>query len=149
MISLHRGERKTQPAWVSPMLATLTHEHFSREGWLFEPKFDGERCLTFKQGKDVRLFSRNHKPIGGNYPELVKALEVQRHSFIADGEVVAFDGAATSFAKLQARIQTRDPDQAVRSGVPVYYYLFDLLYLDGYDLRKWNSPNASDCCGRR
>ncbi|MGZ3329848.1 MAG: non-homologous end-joining DNA ligase, partial [Xanthobacteraceae bacterium] len=50
-----------------------------------------------------------------------------------DGEVVAFEGRKTSFARLQQRLQLRDPEQARRSGVPVFYYLFDLLYLDGYD----------------
>src|ERR1700733_6126205 len=45
--------------WIAPMLATLTDERFSRQGWLFEPKWDGERCLAFRRGGDVRPFSRN------------------------------------------------------------------------------------------
>ena len=44
--------------WIAPMLATLTDERFSRQGWLFEPKWDGERCLAFRRGGDVRLFSQ-------------------------------------------------------------------------------------------
>ena len=44
-----RLRKRAQPRWVAPMLATLTDERFSREGWLFEPKWDGERCLAFRQ----------------------------------------------------------------------------------------------------
>jgi DNA ligase D-like protein (predicted ligase) len=51
-----------------------------------------------------------------------------------DGEVVAFEGAVTSFSRLQRRMQTRDPDQARGSGVAVYYYVFDVLQVDGYDV---------------
>src|ERR1700732_1225223 len=44
-----------QPRWVAPMLATLTDQRFSREGWLFEPKWDGERCLALRRGHDLSL----------------------------------------------------------------------------------------------
>jgi DNA ligase D-like protein (predicted ligase) len=57
-------------------------------------------------------------------------------SYIADGEIVAFRGDVTSFAELQRRMQVRDPDEARLKGVKVFYYLFDLLYLNGYDLRE-------------
>src|SRR5882724_8927065 len=67
------------------------------------------------------------------YPEVVDALRKQRvDNFIVDGEVVAFHGKATSFSRLQGRMGIKDPDRARRSGIAVYYYLFDLLYLDGY-----------------
>ena len=68
------------PTWVSPMLATLTEESFSREGWLFEPKLDGERCLALRHGRAVDLFSRNQKRLNEKYPELVSALETQKSS---------------------------------------------------------------------
>ena len=55
-----RLREAAQPEWLAPMLATLTNERFSREGWLFEPKWDGERCLAFRGG-ELRLFSRNQK----------------------------------------------------------------------------------------
>jgi bifunctional non-homologous end joining protein LigD len=51
--------KRTQPKRVAPMLATLADERFSREGWLFEPKWDGERCLVFRRERDLGLFSRN------------------------------------------------------------------------------------------
>jgi bifunctional non-homologous end joining protein LigD len=68
-----RLRREACPIWVSPMLATLTEERFSRKGWLFEPKFDGERCLALRCGSDVQLLSRNRKRQNDSYPELVTA----------------------------------------------------------------------------
>ncbi len=64
-------------------------------------------------------------PLGRQGPE----------NYIADGEIVAFRDGVTSFAELQRRMQIRDPAEARSRGVEVFYYLFDLLYLDGYDLR--------------
>ena len=125
---------KARPTWINPMLATLTTERFSREGWLFEPKLDGERCLAFKHGADVRLMSRNEKSITGSYPELVGAIYKQAITdFIIDGEIVTFDKGLTSFQRLQSRMQVNNPNQALLQITPVYYYIFDLLYLDGYD----------------
>ena len=118
------------------MLATLTEERFSREGWLFEPKSDGERALVFRGDGEVRILSRNQKVLNEKYPELVTAWEAQRSdSLIADGEIVTFDGEVTSFAKLQQRMQVRHPSPELREKVPVSFYAFDLLYLDGNDLR--------------
>jgi bifunctional non-homologous end joining protein LigD len=128
--------RTAQPEWIEPMLATLTHQAFSREGWIFEPKFDGERCLAFRNGRRLRMFSRNSKPLNETYPEIAEALAAQpAGSFIVDGEVVAFDERGiSSFSRLQRRMQIHDPRAALGAGVPVRYYVFDLLYLDGEDL---------------
>ncbi len=125
------------PSWVEPMLATLVHESFSRDGWIFEPKLDGERCLTFRDGKKLQLFSRYRKPLNGTYPELVGPLASQPpENYVADGEIVAFKDGLPSFSQLQRRMQVRDPQEALRSGVQVFYYVFDLLHLNGYDLRE-------------
>jgi len=124
-----------QPEWVPPMLATLTQEPFTRTGWVFERKLDGERVVAYRRGRTVRLLSRNRKEIGAAYPELVDALAAQdADDFIVDGEVVAFDGATTSFEKLQRRMQIRDAEQARRTRVAVYYYLFDMPWCEGRDL---------------
>ena len=129
--------RRAQPVWASPMLATLVDKPFSQDGWIFEPKLDGERCLAFCRGKNVRLFSRNRKPLNQAYPELVEPFSKQpADSYIIDGEIVAFKGDVTSFAQLQRRMHLRDADEARRLGVQVFYYVFDLLYLNGYDLRE-------------
>jgi len=125
------------PEWTAPMLATLTHEPFSDPGWLFERKFDGERVLVFHDGRSTRLFTRNRKPIADTYPELVEALARQPvEAFVADGEVVAFDGAVTSFARLQQRLQIKDPKEARASPIAVHLYLFDLVHLDGHALER-------------
>src|SRR5258707_9142371 len=132
-----RLRKRAQPKWVAPMLATLTDEVFSRQGWLFEPKWDGERCLAFRRGRDLDLFSRNRIRLNAKYPEVVEAIHQQEGtSFIADGEIVAFDGVITSFTKLQARMQVAQPSVDLIRKVPVWFYLFDLLYLDRYDIRQ-------------
>ncbi|MFI5613706.1 non-homologous end-joining DNA ligase [Amycolatopsis sp. NPDC051903] len=122
------------PAWREPTLATLTDRRFSDEGWLFERKLDGVRALCVRDGAAPTLYSRNHRVMDNAYPELVEALaERGGDRFVADGEIVAFDGDNTSFAALQPRIHLTDPDRARATGVRVYYYLFDLLHFDGHD----------------
>src|SRR6267143_3667455 len=86
------------PKWVSPMLATLVAQPFSQKGWLFEPKFDGERCLALRCGTDIQLLSRNRKRLNDRYPELVAAFGAQRaERFSVDGEIVTYEGGITSF----------------------------------------------------
>ena len=130
-----KAKKKRQPRHFRPMLATLTHDYFSDPDWMFERKFDGERCLAWRDSDELRLLSRNQKVINGSYPELVEALQKQSpSSFIADGEIVAFEGDITSFSRLQGRMQIDDPDKARASGIEVHYYLFDLVYFEGRDL---------------
>ncbi|MDB5606194.1 MAG: putative ATP-dependent ligase [Bradyrhizobium sp.] len=132
-----RIRNRAQPSWITPMLATLTNEVFSRRGWLFEPKWDGERCLAFRRGRDLNLFSRNRIRLNEKYPEVVEAIyQQQTTSFIVDGEIVTFDGEITSFAKLQGRMQVKHPSADLIRKVPIWFYVFDLLYLDRYDIRQ-------------
>jgi bifunctional non-homologous end joining protein LigD len=132
-----RAQKSPQPGWVPPMLATLTDERFSRSGWLFEPKLDGERCLVFCHDGNIRLMSRNHKLLNDKYPELVRAFERQNAApFILDGEIVAFQGSITSFAKLQQRMQVSRPSAELRREIPVWFYAFDVPYLSGFDTRQ-------------
>jgi DNA ligase D-like protein (predicted ligase) len=120
------------PDWRAPTLATLTDERFSDPQWIFERKLDGVRCLAFRDGDRLRLLSRNRQALNGTYPELVEALATQEQlRFVVDGEIVAFEGRRTSFAKLQGRLGVTDPEAALASGIPVFYYVFDLLHLDG------------------
>lgn len=127
---------RTQPSWIPPMLATLTEALPSQGKWVYEPKLDGVRALIYGTGGAVRIFSRNRKPLNGAYPELVEALETaMRGDAVLDGEIVAFDERGeTSFARLQQRMQLRDPVRARRSQVPIYLYLFDCLFYEGVDL---------------
>lgn len=113
------------PDWCSPTLATLTEKRFSDPHWIYERKLDGVRCLAFRNGNRVRLLSRNRQSLNGTYPEVVEALAAQPCSrFVVDGEVVAFEGRRTSFAKLQGRLGITDPAQARASRIPVFYYAF-------------------------
>jgi len=121
-----------QPEKTKPMLASLTHDYFSDSDWIYERKFDGERALCYKHGKTIELKSRNNKSLNDSYPEIVDAARKQKGlDFVIDGEVVAFDGNLTSFSRLQQRMHTDLSKKNSRIGV--YYYVFDILYLDGYD----------------
>ena len=125
-----------QPGWLDPELATLTRDRFSDPAWIFERKLDGERCLAFRSGGTARLMTRNQKEDTGTYPELTGALGAQRaDDFIIDGEIVAFDGSQTSFARLQQRLGVRHPGPDLLAAVPVLYYIFDVLWADGRDVR--------------
>src|SRR5438309_5091371 len=129
-----RLRESPQPGWISPMLATLTYRRFSDPNWLFELKFDGERCLAFRNGNSVKLFSRNQKLLNNTYPEIADAIGSQRlDNFVVDGEIVAFDGDVNSFSRLQRRMQITDPVAARLTGVEIFYYIFDMPYLAGND----------------
>ncbi len=116
------------PRGHQAMKATLSRERFSDPDWIFERKLDGIRAIAVRDGADdVALWSRNDLSLHARYPEIATALATAtEHRLALDGEVVAFDGAATSFARLAQRGRTH---------VPVFYYVFDLLWLDGHDLR--------------
>jgi bifunctional non-homologous end joining protein LigD len=113
------------PDRVEPMKAVLTDDRFSDPGWTFERKLDGIRCIAIKDDRRVRLLSRNHLSLNERFPEIVEALDRDSATqFVVDGEVVAFAGAQTSFARLQQRGERP---------VPVFYYVFDILHLAGED----------------
>lgn len=120
------------------MLATLTDERFSRPDWIFERKLDGVRCIARRDTHgQVRLLSRNDQDMSRTYPEIAEALAAHTgHELIVDGEVVAFAGRHTSFERLQGRLGLNNPEAARATGIAVFYYVFDLLYLDGHDIRQ-------------
>jgi DNA ligase D-like protein (predicted ligase) len=128
--------RKTaMPAFTPPMLATLTKLVFSDPDWVYEPKLDGQRSLLWRKGSTVRLLTRNEKDRTSHYPDLVGAIARDgTPPLIADGEIVAFEGDVTSFSRLLDRMGSARPSAAQVAAVPVYYYLFDLIWFDGYDL---------------
>jgi bifunctional non-homologous end joining protein LigD len=128
--------RPDEPTWLDPELATLTQERFSDPGWIYERKLDGERCLAFRAGQQVRLMTRNQKEDTSTYPEIADALAAQQaDSFIVDGEIVAFEDGQTKFARLQQRLGVRHPGPALLAEVPAYYYIFDVLWADDRDTR--------------
>jgi bifunctional non-homologous end joining protein LigD len=124
------------PEWVEPELATLTSDRFADPAWVYERKLDGERCLGFAGSSGVRLLSRNRHEITTTFPEVAEALATQRAGdVVVDGEIVAFDGPQTRFELLQHRLGLAHPPDALLREVPVYYYIFDVLYAEGRDVR--------------
>jgi bifunctional non-homologous end joining protein LigD len=120
---------------VEPMKAKLTDRPFDDPGWVFERKLDGIRASVRRRGEKVALTSRTGRDLSPSYPELVEALAADpADDFLADGEIVAFEGSRTSFERLQGRMGIGDPRLARMSGIPVFLYLFDLLAFDGHDL---------------
>jgi DNA ligase D-like protein (predicted ligase) len=127
--------RSGKAAFIAPMLATLTNDRFSDPAWIFERKLDGERAIAVHNGVGATLWSRNEKPLSSTYPEVVDAVAARvPPGTVLDGEIVAFDGAQTSFERLQGRIGLHDPIAALASGIAVFLYVFDVLVLDGYDV---------------
>ena len=134
-----RLAREKEPQWSAPMLATLTHDYFDDPDWVYERKLDGERVIGVRNGRSIRLSSRNEEELSPSYPEIHEALARQHPAgtdFVVDGEIVAFEGRVTSFSRLQARMRKSDPQAARATGIAVFYYLFDLLHVDGYDLTE-------------
>lgn len=133
------------PRAVAPMLAALAAGPFSHRDWWFEPKLDGIRALAFVRDGTVRLQSRRGHDITRQYPALARHLALQpANALVLDGEIVAPDERGVpSFERLQQRMNlTRDADIArADAEIPVVYQVFDLLYLDGYDLT--GAPLAS------
>ena len=116
------------PSFIEPMQA-LSVKRLPEGDWLYEVKLDGYRALAFKNGKDVRLISRNNKPF--NYPQVLDSLKpLAVEQVILDGEIVALDEKGrSSFQLLQIY-------KSSEHRVPLVYYVFDLLFVDGKDLRK-------------
>ena len=115
------------PRTAGAMKAILTDDRFSDPNWIYERKLDGIRCIAIRDGDAVQLLSRNDLSENQRYPELVEALAAEScQQFAIDGEVVAFKGSETDFSRLVERQQ---------HWVPVYLYVFDVLWLEGHDVR--------------
>jgi bifunctional non-homologous end joining protein LigD len=123
------ARRAALPRPYEPMLPTLSREIFQHADWLYEPKLDGYRVLAFLDNGRVHLRSRSGQAYEDRYPEVVRALAAEPlEQAILDGEVVAVDSdGRMSFQRLQNR--AADPNAVLK------YFVFDLLYLEGYDLR--------------
>jgi bifunctional non-homologous end joining protein LigD len=119
------------------MLATLSDRRVFDDRWLFERKLDGVRALAVRDRDGLCLLSRKGNGIEATYPEIVAALSAQdRGDFTVDGEIVAFRDGRTDFAQLQQRMGLTNPRQVAASKVTVFYYLFDVLALDGQDTTR-------------
>ena len=128
------------PTRIYPMLAESVEKPFDSDDWLFEIKWDGYRAIAFIENGKVRLVSRNQNELTARYPELHDLAKlVKAKTAILDGEVVALDAdGRASFSLMQQRTGFRPGGRrgVSNADVPVLYYAFDLLYLDGNDWRR-------------
>lgn len=127
------------PASIEPMKSTLVDSTPRGDDWLFEIKWDGVRAIAFVENEEVRLQARSGLRCERQYPELaVIHHHTAADSVVLDGEIAVLDPKGVSrFHLIQHRIANTDPNSIahlVRS-TPVVYFVFDLLYLNGYDLR--------------
>jgi bifunctional non-homologous end joining protein LigD len=124
------------PPTYQPMMASLTAEPFDDDGWLFEVKWDGHRCLA-NLGTATRLTSRTTRDMTGQFPELIDLhRQLAARNAVVDGEIVALDrDGRPSFERMQDRFH-RAPEELARNKgrVPVQFIAFDLLWLDGEPL---------------
>lgn len=125
---------------LTPMMALAADRPPADPGWLYEVKWDGVRALCLLEDGKLRLVSRDGNAMEHRYPELAElARALKARTAVVDGEIVALDERGLpSFALLQQRMHLADPSAAARLArtAPVTLYLFDLLYLNGWDLRR-------------
>jgi bifunctional non-homologous end joining protein LigD len=137
-VEVQGAHKAAAPSRLEPMLSTIADHPFSDPNWLFEIKWDGVRALAWIADRALTLRSRTGADITARYPELVSLPDAfAARQVIVDGEIVALDAHGRSnFERLQERMHVRAPSEHLLSQMPVVYYIFDLLYCDGYDLRK-------------
>jgi bifunctional non-homologous end joining protein LigD len=122
------GQAASLPHDVKPMLATLIEKPFDDPDWIFEIKQDGYRAIAEVQGGAVQLYSRNNLSFNRNFAEVVHSLASLPGEAVLDGELVALDEKGRSyFQLLQNHLRS--------GGGNISYFVFDLLYLNGKDLR--------------
>ena len=131
--------RRVSVREVKPMLATADDTPFSREGWLFELKYDGYRMLAGRSGGEAELRSRAGSDLGPAFPDIARAVRgLPYEGLVLDGEVVVHgvDGKP-SFSLLQKRGRITNPIDALRAAaaLPATLWAFDLLAVEGFDLR--------------
>jgi len=122
---------------VKPMLAKAVHEVPRQPGLLYEPKWDGFRCIVFRDGDELELGSRNDRPLTRYFPELVELLrEALPGRCVVDGEIVVVTGSGLDFDTLQQRLHPAESRvRKLAEETPASFVAFDLLALDDRDLR--------------
>src|ERR1700722_1328660 len=128
MSSLGAVITQAMPGFISPQLATLKSKAPTGSKWLHEIKYDGYR-LQIHLNKGARIFTRNGHDWTNRFPVIADAFDIPVERAIFDGEVVVIHEGRTNFSELQADLAS---DQQSR----MVFYAFDLLFLEGFDLRK-------------
>ena len=138
--SLKGAVKAAMPTAIAPMKAALAEAPPHGDEWLFEVKWDGVRAICFIEQEAVRMVSRTGHSCEKQYPELsVIPHYIAAGQAILDGEIAALDEkGAARFELIQPRIAQSDPNAVshMARSRPVVYFAFDLLYLNGYDLRQ-------------
>jgi bifunctional non-homologous end joining protein LigD len=124
---IKKGDKTPMPQNIKPMLCTRIYEPFNNEAWVYELKLDGYRIVAQVKQGEVILRTRELQDYTYRYPPVVAVLQSLGHNVILDGEVVALD-------------KNQKPDfsliQNYKGQAPLIYYVFDLLWIDGYDISK-------------
>jgi bifunctional non-homologous end joining protein LigD len=132
--------KSAMPTAIAPMKAALADTPPRGDDWLFEVKWDGVRAICFIDRESLRLVSRTGHSCEKQYPELsVIPHYIAATQAILDGEIAALDDkGAARFELIQPRIAQSDANAVshMARSRPVVYFAFDLLYLNGYDLRQ-------------
>jgi bifunctional non-homologous end joining protein LigD len=125
------------PKALAPMLAVLSEKLPVGPEWVYEPKWDGVRALCFLKDGKTRVMARSGREVGEQYPEVCElAKHLGAETAIIDGEIVAVDeDGRPNFGLLQQRIGASGSAK-IAAERPVMLFAFDLLYLNGYDLRS-------------
>jgi bifunctional non-homologous end joining protein LigD len=128
---VHLGDapQAKMPHQVRPMLATPVTEPFDRADWFFEVKFDGFRAIAEVENQQVRLYSRNQLSYVDRFPAVVTALAHLGHDAVLDGEIVVMDEKGRPRFELLQNYAKEGQGQLA-------YQVFDMLHLDGHDLRS-------------
>src|ERR1700742_4291756 len=98
------GQATDDPGFIEPMEAKLVEELPAGDGWQYEPKWDGFRCLAVKQGGEVALFAKSGKPLTRFFPEVAGAVSRLDGNVILDGELVVRIAGSANFDAVQARL---------------------------------------------
>lgn len=125
---MKEGKASDFPEEFRPMLASLSKQPFSHHAWIYEVKYDGYRCLIFKNEQEIRMLSRNGMLLNDRFPDLLKAAEELPSSCVVDGEIIVPDrSGGGDFSNLQAMFREG-------KSYPSRCVLFDLIFLEGRDL---------------
>ncbi len=138
---LEGAVKAPMPESIAPMLAEIGRgDPPAGQDWLYEIKWDGVRAICYLRHGKLKILSRNGNPMDRQYPELsILPHHVKAREAILDAEITALnERGAPSFERLQKRITVADASTitTLTRHTPVVLYVFDLLYLDQYDLRQ-------------